>query len=101
MRKIPFLPMWKRNVNGMRKKVTSYITSSLITLRDDGYSSGQIYEKYIPMFSSANDQLYNRKKLKEPLEYFLDYCALNDECFNTISFRSYYNDAIGCLFLNP
>ena len=83
------------------KYISSWNNSYYLTLRDDRKSCEKIYEEYPFMFSLADDQLYSGKNPKEPLEYFLDYCALNDECLKTIYFRSYCSVAIGFLFLNP
>ena len=51
------------------------------------------------MFDSTNGQIFSGKKPKEPLEYFIDYYSLNDECLKTISFGSYCIVVIACLFL--
>ena len=68
---------------------------------DDGNSCDKICEEYPLMFSSTDGEMYSGKKPKEPLEYFIIYCALNEECLKTIYFQSYYSYLIGCMFLTP
>ena len=60
------------------EEVPSYNSSSYFTLRNDGNSCEQIYEEDPPMFNLVYGQMYSGEKPKEPLQYFLDYCALKD-----------------------